>query len=332
MDITLDMLAIWFSNEDWRIYSSINKLSSESIRNIPNNGVVLPRHIRKIVNEKGHRKSTTTMLNYFHMPWATTSRAHQALSEYMNCHVGSVVLGTEYENTYKISYRAKLNASSLAKIEISPLDAWLTHIAGPPTRTPGKSLTQLPCTSMFTYFNPLKGRMVDGILRDIQRGLLPSEVGLVHGLTAEQLDRLISITDEVQLITRFRVLPHCKNRRSARVFQNAKPLDGILDIVDRDVSDADRQLVMAVSRAYLNSARKGELNSIILPVRYESKIIQLIKLLELSDSDLLVFAPAELDGFSRTNLMRSHDSKNLLNITFAWYLVVAHITDSFNYP
>ncbi len=100
--------------------------------------------------------------------------------------------------------------------------------------------------------------------------------------------------------------------------------------MDGDVFDSDRQLVLSVARVYLHYACKGDRNCIIVPERYESKINQLLVALGMSETKVVVSALVEHNGLSHINLLRSHESKNLLNIALAWYLVVAYITAEFN--
>jgi len=138
------MLAIWLSDADWQALLNVSSTLHKPNRELLHADILLPRQIRKLSLEIGHKKSSTTMLNYFHFPWALTSRAHQALREYFDCHVAAVALGTGYSNAFKIGYRANKKLSSPNDLEIKPMDAWLTHLVGKATPTPGTSPNRLP--------------------------------------------------------------------------------------------------------------------------------------------------------------------------------------------
>ena len=327
-----DLLSILLSKQDWHDYCNSNILLIIPANKFTNDQVTLPKQIKKLTLEIGHTKFSTTAGSYFHLPWAVTSRAHQALIDYMDCHAASVALGTSYDNASKISYRYITKSTTATNSSDKSLDAWLTHIIGAPTRTPGNTAVPVPCSSSFSEFNPLNGRIIERILRDIQRGLPNNDLGLAHGLTNVQLDRLKVLTDELQLFRDYSVFPESKKQRSVRIFKSARPLEGILDIVDRDENDSDRKLVLSIALAYIQHNGKSNRNNFILPDRYISRLVRLLEFLDVSESKVVVVPSATNQGFSRIYLLRSKDAINNLNIALSWYLIVAHIVATFNEP
>ncbi len=328
-----DMLAIWLSDTDWSALLAASTYSQRHIGGFRRVDIVLPRHVRERSLRFGHRKISTTVANYFHMPWATTSRPHQALEEYLDSHAAAVALGSGSSNTYKIGYRANKRTPSPNANRSEPGAAWLTHIAGEATPTPGATISFPLRPNSSQHIKPLGARIAESVLKDIQRGLPPNAACLAHGLTAEQLDRLLGVASEIQKLSGFKILPEGNSRpRKARAFQEAKSLEGILDLMDRDASDADRQLVLAVSHSYLLWASKSERSDLSLPAREANRLVQLLTKLGLSQAQVKLTPSAEPNGLTQIQLMRSEDPNKLMNHALAWLLVVADIVDKVNDP
>ena len=202
----------------------------------------------------------------------------------------------------------------------------MTHIVGAATVTPGSSVDHSPLPLNAKHDKLLSARNVERLLRDIQCGLSPHEACLVHGLTAGHFDQLQKVTAEIQQKTGFKIWPDNNiKRRSAREFQEASILLGILDIMDRSHSDVDRQHVLSVSHAYLRWVNKSARDKITLPNREIQFLVQLLAKLGLSQTQMSVTDSTEFNGFSRINVMRTQDSNKLMNHTLAWLLVVAYI-------
>lgn len=326
-----DMLGIWLSDEDLKAIINASMTIHLPSHEIQRPSVLLPRHTRELSLGMGHRRSSTTIINYFHIPWALTSRAHHGLSEYFNSHVASVALGTGYSNAFKIGYRANKKLPVSSNIEIKPIDSWLTYLIDKPTPTPGKSISQITNNRVYTNTNTLKGRDVERLLRDIQRGISPNEAGLAHGITPEQLHRLKIVAESVQIKVGFRIWPINGNKqRSARAFQEAGQLVEILDLMDRDKFDPDRQLLLSVSHSYLIWAWKGTRDKIMLPNDDAKRMTQLLSKLKVAPNQIIVTESEDRLGFSNVKVIRSEDSRQLLNHSLAWILVISNIVEAVN--
>ena len=324
-----DLLAIWLSESDWRALRHSRVRGRRLVRGRRRTGVVLPRHIRAQSLRFGHRHSSTTLANYFHMPWAVASRAHDTLAPYVDRRSAAVALGVSAAGADKILQRGKPSPTVPARHRAASL--WLTHAAGIVPPTPGRlsenKQTQLPTLGSAS----VSARLVDRVLRDIQRGLSLMQTCLAHGLTADQLERLQQCVAEVEKKTAFKITPRSPDKpsRSARSFSDARELEWILDVFDGEpAADNDIKQARAVSLSYMLWANKSKRDHITWPRRDIDRLVAVLTKLGVSAQRIVRYPVPEEKGFERVELLRSTEPKKSLNHALAWSLVVIYVATS----
>jgi hypothetical protein len=321
-----DLLAIWLSDTDWRALRHARVVSRRLVRGYRRFAVVLPRHLRSQSLRFGHRRSSTTLVNYFHMPWAVLSRPHEALASYLDRHATAVALGVSVAGADKILQRGQVNPLIPARQRAAAL--WLTHVCGNATPTPGrpndKNHSPMPAQGPAS----ISARLVDRVLRDMQRGISPKQICLAHGLSAQQLEQLQQRVAEVEKRSAFKIMPRAsgKPNRSARSFRDAKAIEGMLDIFDREPADENVQLIRSASFSYMVWANKSKRDELMWPRSEVDQLVVLLTRLGMSAQQIARTSAAEVKGFERVELLRSAASKNSMNHALAWLLVVIYIT------
>lgn len=321
-----DLLAIWLSDTDWKALRHARVCSHRPVRGSRRAAVVLPRHIRAQSLRFGHRHSSTTLTNYFHMPWAVSSRAHGALSFYVDRHSAAVALGVSAAGADKVFQRGKSSAGRCAA------SVWLTNAAGVIPPTPGRASesrqVQLPAAGSAS----ISARLVDRVLRDIQRGLSPPQLCLAHGLTAGQLELLEHCVQQVEKRTAFRIMPRSPDKpsRSVRSFRDCGELEGILDLLDAGGSPDDAARARAASSTYLTWANKSKRDDIAWPRHDIDRMVALLAKLGVATQNVVRYPVPEEKGFERLEVLRSIEPKKSRNLPLAWLLVVVYVTAAFS--
>lgn len=326
-----DMLASWLSRDDWNAIRCARLRSRRRAARYASQRVVMPRDMRKISFRLGHRRSSTTIINYFHMAWATVSRPHHALQEFIDRHSGAVAMGISVAGADKIVQRAENSSGSRQRHRWGAI--WLAHLAGEPSATPGRSARDVTRGSVGVA-SRIQARGIGQLLRDIQLGVPPRDALATHGLTEALLASIKSATGEVEHRTGFRIWPRHGNAkrkpRIARLFRAASSIEAMLGMLDRDHGDADRQLVLKVAQAHLMWANKGKLNLLQWPRREAEQLTKLLTKLGVAAEQIKSVPLPEQDGFVEIRVLREAKSTKFMNHEIAWLLVVAHITSNCN--
>lgn len=325
-----DMLGIWFSERDWQ---ALRRVRLQARRRVPRHvvsRVVLPRDLRRVTLRFGHRRPSTTIANYFHMAWATTSRAAAALEQYTNRHVGALAVGVSAAGADKIIQRASLSTSDNKRLGWN--GAWLQHVWNEAPRLANRVATN--SKGQLTRTRGIGARYLERVLRDIQRGVPPPQVCSSHGLTYAQLEVIRKLTAEIEYRTGFKIWPsegtHSKRLRAARKFERANWLEKILDIADEASGDSQRDSLVRISQAYLTWSVRGSRELFQWPTRDAVRFVNLL---------VNIGCPAELiecrdlttpEGFVEISVRRrpekSDEEKRItLNHEIAWLLVTVHI-------
>lgn len=320
-----DLTSLWLSGQDWRAL----RFSRARVRRFAvgrrRSDIVLPRDIREQGIRFGHRRSSTTVLNYFHMAWMTKSRASSALQEFETRHAAAVALGVSVAGADKILQRKKLIPGGEQSNQ--PMAAWLSHVAGERTATPGNTAAQLP-KSPTDKFTPPSARLVSRMLRDIQRGLLFEQAVLAYGFNRQQAGILTQAIHEIEKKTAFRFLPRPDRKgqpRTARAFESARPVDLIIDLLDTGSAE-ERALVGDLALNHLVWAHRSRRDILVWPVRAVDRMTQLLRRAGVDDMQLRRFQIAGEAGFEKLVVLRAADGSATMNHTIAWALVVTHAT------
>jgi len=322
-----DLMEIWLSDRDWRALRHMRARARRLVHRRPQRTVVLPRHLRAQSIRFGHRRASTTLLNYFHMPWATLSRPHATLNEWLDRRAAAVALGVSIAGVDKVIQRTQTSALS----RLNPASIWISHVAGNATQTPGISreqLAKLPARGP----GPIPARLTERVLRDIQRGLSITQACLVHGLGADQLELLKQSISTIERKTGFKILPSAgrKSRpRTARVFDDAKIAEGILNLMDEGTAD-DRQLIESAASAYLLWANKSKRDELMWPVRDIDRLVSVLTKIGVAASQISRSDTPEEPGFARLEVSRSLGRDSSMNHILAWMLVTVSIAKSIN--
>lgn len=319
-----DLLAIWLSERDFRAIRRTRIGSRRFVRRQPRSNVILPRHVREHGLRFGHRRSSTTLRNYFHMPWATLSRPHEALRRYVDRHSAAVVLGLSVAGADKIVQRLKSGSDNSNDRDV--LSHWLSHRAGQATRTPG-SLSDATEHTNAGRAEMVSARSVEKVLRQIQRGMSIGQACLVHGFGRNQVNALNQAISEIERKTAFRVLPKLNRKRlprTVRRFKDTDLMDRIIEFMDAGQNSTESH-VESVARAYLLWASKSQSERLLWPAREVRQLIVLLKKAGVDDSAILKFEDPE-SAYLRLQVIRSGMPKQSSNNAIAWSLVVAYAT------
>ncbi len=320
-----DHTSLWLSGQDWRALRRSRARVKRFVVGRHRSDIVLPRDIREQGIRFGHRRSSTTVLNYFHMAWMTKSRASSALQEFETRHAAAVALGVSVAGADKILQRKK----SIPDGEQSnqPMAAWLSHVAGERTATPGNTTAQSR-KSPTDKFTPPSARLVSRMLRDIQRGLLFEQAVLAYGFNRQQADILTQAIHEIEKKTAFRFLPRPDRKgqpRTARAFESARPVDLIIDLLDAGTAE-EMAMVRDLALNHLLWAHRGRRDKFVWPVRAVDGMTKLLRRAGVEESQLRRFQVAGEAGFERLVVLRAADGSATMNHAIAWSLVVAHAT------
>ncbi|WP_157074045.1 hypothetical protein [Pseudoxanthomonas mexicana] len=320
-----DLTSLWLSGQDWRALRRSRARVRRFVVGRRRSEIVLPRDIREQGIRFGHRRSSTTVLNYFHMAWMTKSRASSALQEFETRHAAAVALGASVAGADKILQRRKSIRGGIRSDQ--PISAWLSHVAGERTATPGNSAVQLP-ESPADRITPPSARLVSRMLRDIQRGLPFEQAVLVYGFNRHQADILTQAVNEIEKRTAFRFLPRPDRKgkpRTARAFESARPADLIIDLLDAGSAE-ERALVRDLALNHLVWAHRSRRDIFVWPVRAVNRMTQLLRRAGVDDLQLRRFQIAGEAGFEKLVVLRAADGSATMNHTIAWALVVTHAT------
>lgn len=321
-----DLAALWLSDQDWRSLRLARVLARRFAFGQRRMDVPLPRNVREQGVRFGHRRSSTTVLNYFHMPWMTKSRAVAALHQYETRHAAAVALGVSVAGADKILQRKKSMLEG--QPSPAPISAWVLHAAGERTLTPGNATVQLPRAVAEENPTPVSALLVSRMLRDVQRGLSLAHVVLTHGLNRQQADLLLESVNEIEKKTAFRLMPRTDRKgrpRAARAFESARPAERIIELLDNGSAD-EQALVRDLANCHLLWARRGKRDELVWPVRDVDRIVNLLLKLGVSESQIRRSAVAGEAGFEQLVVLRHAWKNATMNHAIAWALAVTHAT------
>lgn len=309
--------AIWLSKNDWRALR-LARARSRRFRPGRARTLVLPRHIREQSAQFGHRFSSTTMANYFHLPWMALSRPHASLSPYANRHCAATAMGVSPAAADKVIQRTKgIKGSTDITARLS---SWLLHIVKAPSPTPGRPARTIEQPSI--PVTQMSARLLDRILRNAQRSVPLSDLALSYGLANEAADALNAAMREVERRTAFTFIPRtCKGRppRKARAFAGLEPLNRILDLMDVG-SDEQQRLIAGLADTYMMWASRSARDSIVWPAREAERLERLLLGIGICHSRVLRTDAAAEPGFQLVRVIRREGA--FMNHALAWVLVV----------
>ena len=320
-----DLAEVWLSKNDWDQLRRARARVRRFVRPREYVSVVLPVHVRQKSIQLGHRRNSTTVMNYFHMPWMTRSRAYASLKRYENRHTASVVLGVKTVTADKLIQRSKSNPT--AQVLAGKASVWLKSVAGAPTQTPGAAVVIRHDGSPRLHSGSIRAQLIDRALRDLQKGLSPVKAAMAHGLNAEQLDRLVEIAVAIKKKTGFPLIPSAGQKqqpRSARRFQSATIAEKILHLID-DGNEGEKDEVQSLSATYLIWASKARRDEIIWPKSDISRLVRLLIKLGI-DPSCLLRNPSSDSGFEKLIVLRRVNEKKTINHLVAWVMIVVHVT------
>ncbi len=318
------LLSVWLSLEDRKALQRSALGRRRRWRNGVIRRIALPRDIQRVSLEIGHRHSSTTVANYFHMTWAATSRPHQALSSFSDRHTGAVALGLSATGADKIIQR-----SANATARRSDWNAaWLTHVVGEASPTPCVAEDSHAGAHAASRGWP-SSRILERVLKSLQRGVAPTPAGLAHGLTSGQIDALRIPIAEVEHRMGLKIWPNEtaveQSSRRARAFQAGKALDGIFDLIDRNELDADRQLMIRIAQSQMNWAQKGSRDRFVWPLADVQRLSTLLAKLGVGDDRFQADAETAPPGFASVRVLRKSESSGVLNWQLSWLLIVTYV-------
>lgn len=320
-----DLAELWLSDHDWEQLRRSRAGARRFVRRREQTTVVLPIHIRQRSVSLGHRRNSTTVVNYFHMPWMSRSRAHASLKQYEDRHAAAVALGIKVSAADKSIQRGK--SATVGQKPLDKASIWLKSVVGAPTPTPGRIAFASVNRGASSGPRPISARLVDRVLRDIQKGSSPDQAAMAHGLNADQRDRLVAMAIPIQKKTGFTLIPvegKKQGPRSARRFQSASVAERLLRLMDEGERAEVLELV-ALSSMYLMWAQKSRRDEIIWPANDVGRMVGILSRVGIEATHVLR-TPAPDAGFERLVVLRRTGEKEALNHLIAWSLVVIHVT------
>ena len=320
-----DMAELCLAERDWRRLRRSRSAARRFVRPREPVAVLLPIHIRQKSIQLGHRRNSTTVINYFHMPWMMHSRAHASLKQYENRHTGAVVLGVKTATADKLIQRSKSGQS--ISVGSDKASAWLKSVTGSPTPTPGKVAVNLALGDDKARFKPISARLIDRVFRDAQKGLSLEQAAVAHGLSIDQRDRLAEVAVAITSRTGFILIPIAGRKqrpRSARRFRSTTLAEKLLCLMDEG-ENADLLEMMHLSSTYMTWTKKSQRDHIVSPTRDMERMVSLLKKAGVQASNV-VRASSPEKGFEQLIVLRHAGKKESVNHLVAWALVVAHVT------
>ena len=320
-----DMAELCLAERDWRRLRRSRSAARRFVRPREPVAVLLPIHIRQKSIQLGHRRNSTTVINYFHMPWMMHSRAHASLKQYENRHTGAVVLGVKTATADKLIQRSKSGQS--ISVGSDKASAWLKSVTGSPTPTPGKVAVNLALGDDKARFKPISARLIDRVFRDAQKGLSLEQAAVAHGLSIDQRDRLAEVAVAITSRTGFILIPIAGRKqrpRSARRFRSTTLAEKLLCLMDEG-ENADLLEMMHLSSTYMTWTKKSQRDHIVWPTRDIERMVSLLKKAGVQASNV-VRASSPEKGFEQLIVLRHAGKKESVNHLVAWALVVAHVT------
>ena len=321
-----DLAALWLSDQDWRALRRSRARARRLALGHHSIDVALPRNIREQGISFGHRRSSTTVLNYFHMSWMTKSRAVAALHPYETRHAAAVALGLSVAGADKILQRSKPKPGRKSVAE--PISVWAMHAVGDKTPTPGNATVHLPKAPSVAEAAPVSARLVSRMLQDIQRGLSPTQAVLTYGLNHQQADRLAQAIREIERRTAFQLLPQSNRKgrpRVARSFESGRPAERIIELLDEGTAE-EQALVRDLAHCHLLWARRSKRDELVWPAREVVRMADLLRNTGASDSKIQRSSVAGETGFEELVVLRYVGKKATMNHAIAWALTVVHVT------
>ena len=324
-----ELLGLWFCDSDWDAWCRTRTSSPHRTGRRARPSIVLPRHLRAFTAGFGHRRSTTTATSYFHAAWSCTSRPASALQLYEDRHNGAIALAMLPTGADKIVQRAKrvlVDGEGASGKSV----AWLHHLAGPATDTPGEApRVRFPDRA---GIQSLSGRLVEQVLRDIQRSSRPESVCISHGLTAGQAEALRKAARAVELRTGFTFWPGedaGSRRRTVRRFTvplGSSGLPGLLEVLDGPDTNPARARLISLASSYLSWASKGRRETFLWPRRDTEELQDFLIQMGVPPARILLLGSDEEADLVTIRLLRDLKGKLLLNHSLAWLLMVTRIT------
>ncbi len=318
------LLAIWLSFNDRKALQRSGLGRRRRWRNGAIKSIALPRDMQRVTLEIGHRHAATTVANYFHMTWAATSRPHHALSRFADRHAGAVVLGLSAAGADKIIQRS-INATA-RRSEWNA--AWLTHVVGEASPTPCVTPSLNADADAASRKWP-SSRILERVLKSLQRGVAPTPAGLAHGLTSGQIDALRIPIAEVEHRMGFQIWSKggasAPPSRRARTFRTGSALDGIFDLVDRSEADSDRQLLVQLAHTHMHWARRGSIERVVWPSADAQRLAFLLGKLGVSVDRLQIETETLPLGFASIRVLRKSQGPGMLNRQLSWLLIVTYV-------
>ncbi len=318
------LFAIWLSFNDRKALQRSGLGRRRRWRNGAIKSIALPRDMQRVTLEIGHRHASTTVANYFHMTWAATSRAHHALSPYSDRHAGAVALGLSAAGADKIIQRSVTAAARRSDWNA----AWLKHVVGEASPTPCVTPGSNAGADAGSRGWP-SSRILERVLKSLQCGIAPTPTGLAHGLTSVQIDALRIPIAEVEHRMGLQIWPRetaaQPTSRRTRAFRTGAALGGILDIMDRNEADADRQLLIRVAQSQMSWAQRGKHDRFVWPLSDAQRLSNLLKRIGVDTDRVQADTDNVPKGFANVRVLRKPGSHGVLNWQLSWLLIVTYV-------
>ncbi|GEM_PF-853337 len=320
---TEDLAELWLSDSDWDENRRARAQVRRFYRPRKQLDVVLPTHLRQKSMALGHRNSATTVLNYFHMPWMSCSRAHASLRQYGDRHAAAAALGVKTSAVDKTLQRGKRERLARRTDKTSIL---LRSLISVPKLTSGLSHSG---SSSIEAGSPaaLGARLVERVLRAFQERATPDQIALTYGLSTRQCNHLVAISTVMQKRTGFAMTPlasSSKGSRATRRFRST-PLDILLLSLMDEGREADIRDLSALSSSYMTWVQRSRREEILWPVHDVDRLEQLLLRVGVH-GDRIIRTVADDPGFERLVVLRRPGGRETLNHLIAWSLVVVHVT------
>lgn len=285
--------------------------------------VALPRNVRQESIRLGHRRNSTTVLNYFHMQWMVLSRPHESLAKYAGRRSAGVVLGVAPPTADKIIQRAKSGNRTG-----DHTGKWLMSVIGKPTSIPGENETGLRTPASEGVALPLTARQVEQALTHIQKGVSVLQVATSLGLTESHRVHLLAAAQQVQSRVGFTLIPEArgmKAARTARKFQSTGAATQLLDLFDSG-SETEKNEVRQLASSYLTWASKSRRSEVLWPAQDATRLASVLRSLGMAGQSIRTEAVQGRPGFEKVTLLRDPNGVATNNHAIAWSLVAIQVT------